>query len=1045
MKLNLTSVLSRQRHANFLALLVTMIMLTLTLAYLYGKKLEIAKRQERVFEIAAEQNYNAIRQRLTEMEVILRGVKGYYEASDFVTQKEYYNYFNALALDDSLSGFQAIAVVLSVQKNALPSYLKSMQQGGKPNFQVKPSGERDEYALLSFIEPYAGANLQAIGFDLLTNPLVKPALLRAKSSGALAMTGKLNLVQDAGELVPATVMYIPIYDTTMSLETAQERRKAHIGWISGPFRINDFMLSLAKELNEDLGIRIYAEEVKSASTYLYGESPDNASDTSSLDFFSVKHLDIGGVKWVFEMYPLPVFERRFVYTGFFPGLIGFVLSFLMGGLVWLLGNGRAKAVELANEMTRELKDSEATFRSMAETIPLAIYVSLKNGQKTEYINPTFVSLFGYDKDEIATVDDWWKLACPADSYHTRVTDGWSEKVKETVATQTKTDPMEVVVTCKDGSKKYISWRLIALGNKIYAFGYDLTDTKLAEIELQIAATAFESQSGMMVIDANQKILRVNKAFEKITGYSLNEVKGASLTMLNSGSQDESFYQTMWNEIHDKGHWEGEVWNRRKNGEVYPESLNITSVAKNSSIPSYYVGTFNDITSTKAAAEEIQNLAFFDSLTRLPNRRYLLDQLRHALATSKRNGQSGALLFLDLDHFKTLNDTLGHEAGDLLLKQVSERLILCVRENDTVARLGGDEFVLLLEGLKEAELAAQVEAIGFKILMALSQPYELDGRNYFSSSSIGVTLFGSQQSDANVESLLRQADIAMYQAKASGRNTLRFFDPQMQDVISARAAMEIELRTAVQEKQFRLYYQIQVGSAGKVLGVEALIRWQHPDKGIVSPIQFIPLAEDTGLIIPIGQWVLETACAQLVSWQKDKLTQHLSISLNVSAKQFHQPDFVSQIKEVIARYAVNPSLLKLELTESLLLADVDSTIAIMNELKEVGLRFELDDFGTGYSSLQYLKRLPLSQLKIDQSFVRDIATDSSDRAIVLTIITMAHTLGLEVIAEGVETEEQRQYLFENGCMNFQGYLFSQPLPIEQLESLLRLNLGTAIMV
>ena len=407
-----------------------------------------------------------------------------------------------------------------------------------------------------------------------------------------------------------------------------------------------------------------------------------------------------------------------------------------------------------------------------------------------------------------------------------------------------------------------------------------------------------------------------------------------------------------------------------------------------------------------------------------------------LATSKRNDQSGALLFLDLDHFKTLNDTLGHDAGDLLLKKVSERLILCVRENDTVARLGGDEFVLLLEGLKVHELAPQVEAIGFKILTALSQPYELNGHSYFSSSSIGITLFGSQQSGVNVESLLRQADIAMYQAKASGRNTLRFFDPEMQDIISARASMEIELRNAIQKNQFQLYYQTQVNSSGKLIGVEALIRWQHPEKGMVSPIQFIPLAEDTGLIIPIGQWVLETACAQLMAWQQEKQTQQLSISLNVSAKQFHQPDFVTQLKVALEHYDVNPSLLKLELTESSLLADVDNTIAIMHELKEVGLRFELDDFGTGYSSLQYLKRLPLSQLKIDRSFVRDIATDSSDRAIVLTIITMAHTLGLEVIAEGVETEEQRQYLLENGCMNFQGFLFSQPMPIEQLELLLK---------
>ena len=300
------------------------------------------------------------------------------------------------------------------------------------------------------------------------------------------------------------------------------------------------------------------------------------------------------------------------------------------------------------------------------------------------------------------------------------------------------------------------------------------------------------------------------------------------------------------------------------------------------------------------------------------------------------------------------------------------------------------------------------------------------------------MFGGQQSSANADDLLRQADIAMYQAKASGRNTLKFFDPEMQEAVSARAAMELELRTAIKENQFQLHYQIQVNSTGEALGVEALIRWQHPNKGMVPPIQFIPLAEDTGLIVPIGQWVIETACEQLVIWQQDKLTQHLSISVNVSAKQFHQQNFVSQLNTTIKRYGINPVLLKLELTESLLLADVDNTIAIMNELKKAGLLFELDDFGAGYSSLQYLKRLPLSRLKIDQSFVRDIAIDSSDRAIVLTIITMAHTLGLEVIAEGVETEEQRQYLLENGCMHFQGYLFSKPLPITALDVLLQEN-------
>jgi diguanylate cyclase (GGDEF)-like protein/PAS domain S-box-containing protein len=1041
MKLNLKSLLTHKRRANFLALVVTVAMLSLTFAYLTREKTELTKRKERVFDIAVEQNYNAIRQRLSQMEVILRGVKGYYEASDFVSKKEYNDYFKALALGDDLFGFHAIAVALNVSNSTLPSHLERMHRAGSPNYQVWPSGQRDEYAPLSYIEPYADSNLNAIGFDLLTNPLAKPALLKSRSSGHLAMTGKLSLVQDKGEFVPAAVMYIPIYDTSKPIQTELERRNAHIGWVSGPFRINDFMASLTKELNSDLGVSIYEEGHQSVESYLYGQGRNVEVSKDNLNFQAVKYLEVGDVKWVIEMYSLPIFEKRFVESGNFSIFVGVVLSLMMGGLIWLLGHGRAKAVELANDMTLELKDSEATFRSMAETIPLAIYVSIREAdQRSEYVNPTFMKLFGYTLKDVATADAWWRLACPDKAYYVKVAGEWGSKINENVIPQSKTEPMEVIVTCKDGSKKYISWQVIALGNKVYAFGYDLTDTKLAEVELKIAATAFESQSGMMVIDADQSILRVNKAFEKITGYSLNEVKGKNVAFLNSGQQNEVFYQEMWNDINSKGFWEGEIWNRRKNGEVYPESLNITSVIKDNNIPSYYVGTFNDITSAKTAAEEIQNLAFFDSLTRLPNRRYLSDQLSHALAVSKRSSQGGALLFLDLDHFKTLNDTLGHDAGDLLLKKVAERLILCVRESDTVARLGGDEFVLLLEGLSEKGIdpVDQIEEIGFKILTALSQPYELNGNSYFSSSSIGITLFGSHQSDANVEDLLRQADIAMYQAKASGRNTLRFFDPEMQNAISARASMEIELRAAIKENQFHLYYQPQVDNTGNIWGVEALIRWQHPTKGIVSPIEFIPLAEDTGLIIAIGQWVLETACAQLLAWQKDKPMQHLSISLNVSAKQFHQPNFVSQVKAVIKRYGVNPNLLKLELTESSLLVDVDNTIAIMNELKEVGLRFELDDFGTGYSSLQYLKRLPLSQLKIDQSFVRDIAIDSSDRAIVLTIITMAHTLGLEVIAEGVETEVQRQYLLENGCMNFQGYLFSKPLPIDQLEVLLGSN-------
>jgi len=449
-----------------------------------------------------------------------------------------------------------------------------------------------------------------------------------------------------------------------------------------------------------------------------------------------------------------------------------------------------------------------------------------------------------------------------------------------------------------------------------------------------------------------------------------------------------------------------------------------------------VVTFIDITDRKSAEDEIKNLAFYDSLTGLPNRRLLLDRLQQTLAASSRSGEAGALLFIDLDNFKNINDTLGHYFGDLLLKEVSGRLKSCVREGDTVARLGGDEFVVMLESLsmQKLESAAQAEAVGEKIMAALNQPYLLGEHEYVGSSSIGVTLFNNHYLPR--EDLLKQADIAMYQAKKEGRNALRFFDPAMQETIKAHATLEKELRQAIDKQQLLLHYQIQVNSSLSPLGAEALLRWEHPVRGLIAPMQFIPLAEETGLIVPIGQWVLETACAQLKLWEQAVYTRDLVLAVNVSAKQFRNTNFVSQVQSAIQHHAINPRLLKLELTESLLLDDIEGVITTMGELSDIGVLLSLDDFGTGYSSLQYLKLLPLDQLKIDQSFVRDIAVDDSDRVIVRTIIAMANSLNLDDIAEGVETEEQRLFLKDNGCTQYQGYLFGRPVAIGQFEEQLK---------
>ena len=562
---------------------------------------------------------------------------------------------------------------------------------------------------------------------------------------------------------------------------------------------------------------------------------------------------------------------------------------------------------------------------------------------------------------------------------------------------------------------------------------DITERRRTDLELQIAATAFESQEGMFVTDADKVILRVNRAFTDITGYTAAEAVGRTPDLLDSGRHDASFHAALQERLARKGSWQGEIWHRRKNGEVHPEWLTLTAVRNGSGELSRYVGTLTDITARKAAEDEIRQLAFYDPLTLLPNRRLLLDRLQQALAASARSKRLGALLFLDLDNFKTLNDTLGHDKGDLLLQQIAERLASCVREGDTVARLGGDEFVIMLEDLSQsaAEAAAQTEIVGEKILVALSQPYALTGHEYHNTSSIGVTLFRDQRD--TVEDLLRRADLAMYQAKAAGRNTLRFFDPEMQAAVSARVALEAALREALRRRQFALHYQCQVDRAGRTVGAEALVRWQHPQRGLLIPAEFLPLAEDTGLILALGEWVLEVACAQLVAWAQRPDMKQLTLAVNVSVRQFRHPHYVQQVLAVLARTGADAHKLKLELTERLLTIDMKDTLAKMNELRQRGVRFSLDDFGTGQASLSYLKRLPFDELKIDQAFVRDALTDPNDATIARTIVALGQSLGLAVVAEGVETEAQRKFLADKGCDAFQGHLFGRPLPLDAFES------------
>ncbi|MBR2515075.1 MAG: EAL domain-containing protein [Halomonas sp.] len=566
---------------------------------------------------------------------------------------------------------------------------------------------------------------------------------------------------------------------------------------------------------------------------------------------------------------------------------------------------------------------------------------------------------------------------------------------------------------------------------VLALVRDITQAKMDDVQLRIAATAFQTHLGMLITDAQGCILKVNRTFTRITGYQESDVLGENPRMFSSGRHDADFYRTLWGNVAKSGNWEGEVWNRRKNGEVFPEWLTISAVKDNDGVLTHYVATLSDITERKAAEKEIHKLAFYDPLTGLANRRLFMDRLEATMKTRPRNPHHGALLFIDLDNFKQVNDTLGHYAGDQLLQQMATQLQAVLRETDTLARLGGDEFAVVIDTLNEdaEQTALLAEGIAQKLLVAIRRPVLLRDETVMVTGSIGITVVDG--SAPSVDDYLQQADMALFQAKEAGRDTLSFFDPAMQSELVQRARLEADLRHALANQQWRLHYQPQVDGDGVPTGVEALLRWQHPERGMVSPGVFISLLESTRLINEVGDWVLEEACCQLAEWAQQPQYAHLEMAVNVSPLQFREPDFLARTQAILQRTGAPLEKLKLEVTESLFVEARDDARAKMEALRALGVRFSLDDFGTGYSSLAYLAKLPLDQLKIDQSFVREILQSPANAAIVESTIALAKSLGLEVIAEGVETGEQQRWLAEHGCYCYQGYLFARPMALSGL--------------
>jgi diguanylate cyclase (GGDEF)-like protein/PAS domain S-box-containing protein len=688
-------------------------------------------------------------------------------------------------------------------------------------------------------------------------------------------------------------------------------------------------------------------------------------------------------------------------------------------------------VEVVRELLaaqEELQDSEEKFRTVADfTADWEYWIT--PDQRFAYVAPAALQITGYAADEfigdpslldaIIYPEDRPRFLDHIDRYLNRAHDGELAEI-------------EFRIRRKDGEIRWIGHRCRAvygsgdryLGRRVS--NRDITERKQADEQLRLAAKVMEeSNEGIMVTDRDNRIVSVNRAFSDITGYLPEDVVGRDPRLLASGRHGEDFYKRMWGSISATGYWQGEIWDRRKNEEIFPGWLSITAVRADDGRIANYVAIFSDITERKSAQAQIEFLAHHDPLTGLPNRLLLQDRIEQAIAHAARTGQSVALLFLDLDRFKAINDTLGHQVGDKLLRAVVDRIGDVVRETDTISRLGGDEFLILIS---EIESTDSVTDVARRILQRCAEPFEVDGHLMSTSASIGIAIY--PEDGVDFDTLLKKADTALYHAKDAGRNDFHFFSESMNAGAVERVALEARLRGALENKEFMLHYQPQVDiESGLLVGVEALIRWDSPELGRVPPAKFIPVAEESGLIVPIGHWVLRESCRQVRAWEQQGLPQ-LTISVNLSALQFRRGDFVRDVAATLRENGLEPERLELELTESILIDEGETVMDKVRSLKQLGVRLAIDDFGTGYSSLSYLKRFAVDRLKIDQSFVHDIVTDPNDAAIVRAIIQLGRSFGLTTIAEGVESVDQLEFLAKHGCDEVQGYHFAPPMPADE---------------
>lgn len=918
-----------------------------------------------------------------------------------------------------------------VPANALPHYLQRMQEQavrlGRPA-PPPPSTVRDEYFLLEYLWPVAVSNEGIWGLDLATQPNNLAAMLASRDSGLPVISAPFQLLQEE-KLHPAFMLRIPVFEPRSTTWVAGEQQE-FLGAVAAAVDVPSMLESLV-QLGFFRGIAVQIHDIgppaqASAATSLPLGASSNFLQAEQAAYLApqVRVVSVLDRRWRLEFLPSqPLLSAIEQMLPLWLGAGGALLALLLGGLASWLVRRHMRALAASEENFKTLFNQATVGMALADT---------QTGHLLQ-ANTRYAHILGYTVEELATVP-FQALMAPDDLAKTVA------QQERLINGEIREYRMEKRMRHKEGHTVWVDVSISPMWPAGQAPTYHLAVIQdiTEQHQMQDALRKREKQQrtilnhlpiGVYLVSTRKGVHYRNERFITITGYSTQEVSNLAAWWDKAYPDPEKCQQA-------QQRWQAQLAQAATNqGEIPPEEYRIQCGDGQERIVEVsgvmldtedYLLALQDLTARKAAEEKITYLEYYDPLTQLPNRRQLLTTLQRTLTASAQQQTYGAVLMLDIDHFKTVNEIKGHECGDALLQQVAERLRSCVQKGPTVARHGDDEFVVLLDNLSPlpGEAVTLAERMGQRILEVFRAPFVLQGEPYHTTASVGITLFQGMHPPA--PELLKRADLAMYQAKTAGRDTLQFYSPNMHMAIQERVQMEAQMRTSLEQGDFELFYQPQV-HANQVIGCEALIRWRHPERGLISPGLFIPLAEDSGQILALGQWVLRAACAQLAAWASEPPMEHLSIAINVSPRQFHQPDFVEQVIDAITQTGADPRHLELELTEGLLLQDVEDTIEKMLQLKRHGIAFSLDDFGTGYSSLAYLKRLPLNQLKIDQGFVRDILTDANDAAIARTVVALGTSLGLRVIAEGVETAAQRDFLQHNGCTTWQGYFFSRPLP------------------